>query len=254
MQAPEAVLNVLKGFLGLPMETFTKGWWLKRCGGTARQRTVDEMREHRRSLGAGGNCFDLALWLRHAFTQEGISARIIGHCLETPDAHVAVLAADHLGAEYLCDLGDLWLQPILISPEHPSYSPGWHSGFFPGRLVQVRRSGTSLEVSYRRVNGKVGRQEYDLAPISEEQLQRACHLSQNLLRRPFCEMLLPHPETGTIEHWEYDRGASFWNLADGPVFEQPCTSLGQWISRIATRTGLDPELISTAFQVYGITS
>ena len=77
---------------------------------------------------------------------------------------MGVLAADPAGAEYLCDLGDLWLQPILVSPEHP---------------------------------------------VSEERFIRACNHSQNLLRRPFCEMLLPHPDTGAIEHWEYDREASF---------------------------------------------
>lgn len=252
MRASEVIRTVWVRFHGMPMETFTKGWWLKQCGGIARQRTVAEMSEHRRLLGAGGNCFDLALWVRDELAQAGISARIVGHDLETPDAHVAVLAVDPSGAEYLCDLGDLWLQPILVSPEHPAFSPDWQPGFFPGRLVQIHRSGNALEVFYRRAGGKMGTQVYDLSPISEEQCLRACDFAQNLLRRPFCEMLLPHPDTGAIEHWEYDRQASFWNLADGPVFEEPCDSLADWIARITARTGMAPELIATAFEIYRI--
>jgi hypothetical protein len=254
MRAPEAVRLVWNGFQGMPMETFTKGWWLKQCGQIARQRTIDEMRAHRRLLGAGGNCFDLTLWLRHELSQAGISSHIIGHDLERPDAHVALLAVEPSGAEYLCDLGDLWLQPILVSPGHPAFSSDWHPGFFPGRFVRVHRSDRSLDLFYRRESGKVQRQVYHLAPVSDEQFMRACDYSQNCLRRPFCEILLPHPSLGSIEHWEYDRGASFWNLSDGPVLEKPCDSLPEWVSRISMRTGISPELISTAFDVYGMTA
>lgn len=98
----------------------------------------------------------------------------------------------------------------------------------------------------------MGRQSYDLALINEDRFLRACDYSQNLLRRPFCEMLLPYPDTGAIEHWEYDRNASFWNLSDGPVFEEPCASLPDWVSRISARTGLRPDLIATAFDVYNM--
>lgn len=86
----------------------------------------------------------------------------------------------------------------------PAFSAEWLPGFFPGRRVQVARTAGRLEVAYLRASGKVGRQSYDLAPVSEELFQRACHHSQNLLRRPFCETLLPHPDTGVIEHWEYE--------------------------------------------------
>lgn len=254
MQAPDSLRSVWDRFSGIPMETFTKGWWLKQCGGTARQRSVQEMMAHRRLLGAGGNCFDLALWLRHELLAAGIPARIIGHDFQTPEAHVAVLAGGGGGPEYLCDLGDLWLQPILVTPGHPDFSPDWHEGFFPGRLVQVQRAADFLEVHYRRADGKVSRQRYDLAPVAEELFLKACHHSQNLLRRPFCEMLLPHPATGRIEHWEYDRGASFWNRGSGPEFEPPCQTPADWIGRIAARTGMAPELIATAFEVYGITA
>ncbi|MGE5589040.1 MAG: hypothetical protein ACM3ZA_00210 [Bacillota bacterium] len=214
MQAPETIRRVYGWFRGIPMETFTKGWWYAQCDGAPRQRTVDEMREHRQRQGPGGNCFDLVLWLREEYREAGISARVIGHDLETARARVALLVRDASGLEYLCDPGDLWLEPILVTPDAPGFSAEWQSGFFPGRRVQVARASDRLEVAYLRASGRVGRQSYDLAPVSEEQLHRACQHSQSLLRRPFCEMLLPHPDTARVEHWEYDEGTSFWNLDD----------------------------------------
>ena len=248
MQAPDSIQQVWRTFDGIPMETFTKGWWHQQCGGSPRQRTVAELEEHRRTLGAGGNCFDLSVWLLHRFKEAGIPARMVGHDLETEDAHVAVVAAGPDGAEYLCDLGDLWLQPVRIS--HP-VAPGWFPGFFPGREVRIlRESEQHLTVEYRRTSGKIGRQSYDLALLTEKQVATACHHNQNLLRRPFCEALRIHPESGRIEHWEYDRGRSFWNLPDGPVFEEPSAD---WTARISAMTGIAPEIINTAFAVYGVT-
>lgn len=248
MQAPASILQVWRLFQGIPMETFTKGWWSRECGGSPRQRTVAEMTEHRQLHGTGGNCFDLAVWLRHALHEAGIQARITGHDLGTGDAHAAVVATDPSGQEFLCDLGDLWLQPILIS--HTSEL--WHAGFFPGREIQVHRDGDHLRVYYRRGNGKVSHQAFGLAPVPEEVFQQACHHSQNLLRRPFCEALLPHPETGRISHWEYDRGRSFWNLDSGPVFEEPCVDDAGWIARICQRTGISAEIVTGAFDAYGV--
>lgn len=246
MMAPPEIRRIWDRFAGMPMETFTKGWWYARCGGAPRQRTVAEMVEHRRTHGAGGNCFDLALWLRHEIASAGIPARIVGHDLCTSDAHVAVVATGTHSAQYLCDLGDLWLQPIRIDASDDD----WHAGFFPGREVQIARLDGGIEVRYRRTNGKVGRQSYDLRILTEEEVMVACHHSQNLLRRPFCEMLLPHPETGVVEHWEYDREASFWNLAAGPVFEAPCVSQAEWAERISQRTGMSTALIAAAFAAY----
>lgn len=232
------------------METFTKGWWHRHCGGAPRQRTVAEMREHRQTYGAGGNCFDLAVWLHHDLQAAGISARIVGHDLCTPDAHVGVIATDTAGSEYLCDPGDQWLQPILISTDSPAFSGDWHTGFYPGREVQVARTAGHLHVQYRRPNGKIGRQSYDLRPLSEEEIRQACHFSQNLLRRPVCEVLRPHPETGSVEKWEYDNRTSFWNLAGGLVYEEPCDTSAAWAARISANTGLTVELIMAAFAVY----
>jgi hypothetical protein len=250
LRPPNAIRRVWEKFTGIPMETFTKGWWYSRCAGAPRQRTIADMVQHRRTQGSGGNCFDLALWLRHELHLAGVPARIVGHDLCTPEAHVAVIAADEGGSRYLCDLGDQWLQPILIDPGSDGFSDGWHVGFFPGREVRICRADDQLEVLYRRTNGKVGSQRFDLRPLAEDEVQQACHHSQNLLRRPFCEILLPHSVTGLVEHWEYDNGASFWNLAEGPVFEEPCSAEGEWVSRIAGRTGMSKDLIYTAFAVH----
>jgi hypothetical protein len=223
------------------METFTKVWWNEQCGDVARQRTVDEMVAHRHEYGTGGNCFDLALWLRHELQQAGIPARIIGHDLNTVHAHVAVLAEGGDGAQYLCDLGDQWLQPVLITPQREDWSPDWLRGFFPGRDIQITPVGDSLVVAYRH-SGRAATQRFDLAVIGQAELDRACHHSQSLIRRPYCEMLLPHV-SGSIEHWEYADGRSFWHLESGTEYEAPCASAGEWAARIADHTGMDSSLI-----------
>lgn len=248
MRAPESILMVWRRFQGIPCETVTKGWWHAECGGQPRQRTVAEMRAHRERYGTGGNCFDLALWLQAELAAAGIGARMIGHDLETPSAHVAVLATDQAGNEYLCDLGDCWLQPVLVSPGSPAFDPGWHDGFYPGRSVQVRRSGESLEVEYRRANGKSYTQSFDLLPLTEETVARACHCSQNLLRRPFVEYLLP----GQGAKWEFDNGVSLLITADGAAMEEPCHSAAAWAERIAAKAGIAPEVTLASLAVYRV--
>lgn len=250
MRAPDTILSIWRQFDRVPMETFTKGWWHTRCEGKPRQRTPAEMEEHRRLVGAGGNCFDMAVWLQHRLQGAGVHVRLIGHDLETPEAHVAVLARSEEGFKYLCDLGDQWLEPILISPESPEFSGGWQEGFFPGRSVRVERTPERVLIHYRRATGKVSQQAYQLDHLNEEDVRRACDHSQRLLRRPFCEMLLPDPDTGERVLWEYDRGESFWNLEGGPVFEPKADSQDGWVNRIATRTGMAPELIRAGFAAY----
>ena len=94
MQAPNCILNVWKLFDGYPMETLTKAWLYETDRGR-RQRTVSAMVDDRLQFGTSGNCFDLAIWLLHAFKIAGIDAYAIGHDLLTPDAHVAVIAVDN---------------------------------------------------------------------------------------------------------------------------------------------------------------
>lgn len=251
MQAPAAILAVWARFASVPMETFTKAWWHRRLGGAARQRTPAEMAEHRAQYGAGGNCFDLTVWFLDECRQAGVSARAAGHDLGTERAHIAAVATDEAGDEYLCDLGDQWFQPILVSTGSDRFSPDWQAGFIPAADVRVEREGSLVRIFYRRPNGKQSRQEFDLTPVGEDGLARACHASQNLLRYALCERLIPYPETGVISHWEYDRGRSFWGLDSGLVVEPPCETLEEWVVRISERSGIGREIVRTALEVYG---
>lgn len=248
MRANAALLSVWRRFARVPTETFTKIWWNERCGGLPRQRTVTEMIAHRREFGTGGNCFDLALWLCHDLQQSGIPARIVGHDLCAAHAHVAVIAGEAHSGEFLCDIGDQWLQPILISPDCQGFSTGWHTGFFAGREVRIDTEGRSLAVAYRH-KGKVASRRFDPAAVEGSALDQACHYSQNLVRNPICELLLPY-QSGEVEHWEYDNNQSFWGLSSGAVYEAQCATQAEWAERISQRSGMSVELIRTAFQLY----
>lgn len=231
------------------METLTKAWWLARCGGRPRQRTVAEMREHRRRYGTGGNCFDLAVWLICELADAGVSARAIGHDLETHDAHIAVLAQSG-GDRFLCDLGDQWLQPIGIGTAVAAFASDWHAGFFPGATVRTVSGERDLRVHYRFPNGHEMEQAYDLAVVDGRALERACQHSQGLLRYPLVEMAGTDPETGESGAWEFDRYRSFWRLPSGRRLEPPCASREEWAARIVGRTAMAAEVIEAALEMY----
>lgn len=250
MQASERIRNLYARFAEMPMETLAKAWWWERCGGQPRQRSVAELEEHHRRYGTGGNCFDLAYWLLMQAREAGIPARVAGHDFEGWEAHAAVILSDGEGCEYLADPGDKWLQPLLISPEAPGFRPGYHVGFFPAAAVAVERDGDRLTIGYRRPNGKESTQTYHLAPVSDEAFLRACHHSANLLRRPIVEMLLPHPETGELAHWDFDRSRSAWSTERGLFVEEACDSTEGWVARIADRSGMAGAIIRTALSVY----
>lgn len=250
MQAPNSILEVWRQFRGMPMETLTKAWWLDQCGGVPRQRTIAEMRRHRDLVGSGGNCFDLALWLIAELAQAGVRARPIGHDFGTPHAHVAVVA--YAGdAEYLCDLGDQWLQPVLIDPDDAAFEPAWLDDFFPGARVRVERDGDTLRVHYLFPDGRGNQQTYHLDVMADEGIERACRHSQGLLRKPLVEVLVSHPETGEIGAWEFNRFHSFWRLPSGRRTEPDCGDLATWAARIAERTGMSIQLVTQALRLYG---
>lgn len=251
MRAPEPIRHLYAGLAGIPMETLTKAWWWEQCGGRPRQRSRAEMEAHRRRCGTGGNCFDLALWLLELAREAGLPAYAVGHGFQTEEAHAAVVVQDAGGAEYLCDPGDLWLQPVLVTPEAPGFATGFHPGFFPAAAVSIERTGRHLLVRYRRPNGKVGAQQYDLTPVGKADFLDACHHSQNLLRHSLVEQLLPYPKTGEVGHWEYDTGRSFWSLETGLIEEPPCDSVEGWALRITERTGIAPEISRAALRIYG---
>ena len=249
VQAPVPILAVWQRFAGVPMETLTKAWWLNQCGGVARQRTVAEMRGHRESLRSGGNCFDLALWLIAELEEAGVTARPIGHGFETPRAHIAVVARASAG-EYLCDLGDQWIQPVLIDPQNSAFTPGWLEDFFPGAKVRLQRDRDTLYVHYLFPDGGGNQQTYDLRAISDGGLERACAHSQGLLRKPLVEILVRHPGTGELGAWEFSRFRSLWRLPSGHRAEPNCVDLAEWANRIVERTRMSSELVTEALRLY----
>lgn len=246
MKAPNPILNVWKLFDGYPMETLTKAWLYETDRGR-RQRTVSEMVDDRLQYGTSGNCFDLAIWLLHAFEAAGIDAYAIGHDLLTPNAHVAVIAVDN-GYRYLCDLGDQWIAPILIDSASADFTPQPISGFVTGGRVQVETDCGQTAVIYHRPGGKTSKQLYDLSRIEDDLLMRAGTASQSLLRHPLCEMRVL--VSGEVAHWEFDSWRSFLGTDTGLADEFPAGSNERWSLRIRDRTGIHLDVTRKALDIY----
>ncbi|TCP53711.1 hypothetical protein EV586_10555 [Tumebacillus sp. BK434] len=242
MQASAEILAVWQKFDPFPMETLTKAW---HRGG---QRTVAEMKAHREQYGTSGNCFDLAIWLLEEFRAAGITAYAVGHDLGTGEAHVAVVAEDEQGSRYLCDLGDLWLQPILLDPKRSEFSGERLAGFFPAAEVQVAVEGDRCLVRYFRPNGKQSRQEYDLTKIAEPELLAAAEACQQDYRLALVELRVPHgSETA---HWEFGDWESFLSTSEGLYPEEKLSTIEAWVERIHARTGIAKAVLQESLAFY----
>ena len=161
------------------------------------------MKEHREQYGITGNCFDLSIWLLDEFKNEGITAYPICH-----DLHSAVIALDEAGNRYLCDLGDQWISPILVSENHEEYTEEKLTGFFPGAKIQVIHTNDHFEILYHRPNGKISKQVYSPKPIDNDTFLNAAENSQNLINRPpLLECRISY--NNEIAHWEFSNWESF---------------------------------------------
>lgn len=247
MQAPKEILNIYQRFDHHPMENLTKAWYYPRAQGL-KQRSVELMREHRAELGLSGNCFDLAHWLLAELQQSGHTAYGVGHHLHTEEAHVAVVVLDEKGHRYLCDLGDQWLQPILLDQESPGFSPEPLPGFFPAALVQVVPGAEQCQIRYHRPNGKVSQQSFDLRPVEPPQLIAAGEVSQNTLREPLVEMRVPHGQE--IAHWEFYNFKSWLSTSQGLFHDPSAEDLLGWAERIESRTGMNAATVLESLQFY----
>ena len=247
MQAPREILSVWRRFDSFPMETLTKAWYYEQTK-DHRQRPVELMEEHRRDHGTSGNCFDLALWLLRAVAEAGIPAYAVGHDFGNEHTHIAVVARDDRGREYLCDLGDQWIQPVLIDTTSPAFDPGPLTGFFPGVRVCLARNGSCLQVTYLRAGGKSSHQTYDLTPVSMPDLLAAAEASQVFLRPPLCEMRLCRPDE--CLHWEFYNWASHVSSAAGLSTEYENLTIPEWGCIIHERTGISAEVVTRALTVY----
>ncbi len=240
LSAPASILEVWRSFDGVPMETLTKAWVY--CHRGPGQRSVAMMEADRARTGASGNCFDLAIWLRHRLRRAGIGATIIGHALGTREAHVAVLAEDAEGRPYLCDLGDMWLWPVAVDVAQPEPV----SGFFPAADVSLNLTGPHLQVDYFRPGEKMSAQRYDLRPVADTVLREAAELNQRNLAQLLVEVRAP--EQGA--HWEFTGHSSHWSTPMGIRREPGLAEDLAWGQRIAARTGIRADYAAACIDAF----
>lgn len=244
MEAPFEVKSIYARFDQFPMETLTKAWFAKQNDG-GRQRTIEEMKEHRVRYGIAGNCFDLAYWLVHEFQEAGIHAYPVGHDLYTEDAHVAVIAHDANNRRYLCDLGDQWLQPICI--DEPIAQPLYK--FFPAAGITVQPSENEVTIQYHRPNGKISKQSYQTEPVEMEAFLKGADIcQQNVYPMPLLEVRLPYKDE--TAHWEFNKWESFLSTSEGKQYNPPANSIEEWADRLNLNTGYDREFLIEALTIY----
>lgn len=248
MKAPKEILSVWNQFSTFPMETLTKAWYFEKSG-NKKQREVSLMKEHYDQYGNTGNCFDLAIWLLAEFNSAGIKAYPIGHHLLTPKAHVGVIALGENGERFLCDLGDQWLQPILIDCESEDFSGEMHKEFFPAADIQIEQRDTDVVVHYFRPNGKISTQSFDTTPIESSFFLEAAEFSQHYIKpNPLLECRIPYKNE--IAHWEFYNFESFLSTTEGKFFDEPLTTLDEWADRISEKTKYDTRFVYEALTIY----
>lgn len=248
MLASNEILMTWEKFCDFPMETLTKAWFYPKSS-KKKQRSVSLMKEHREQYGISGNCFDLAIWLLDEFKNDGIESYPIGSQLNTEKAHTAVVALDERGRRYLCDLGDQWLQPILIDSAQQDYSSERLSGFFPAAQVQIKPVSSSVEVIYHRPTGKLSRQVYQTEPIDVKLFMEAAECSQNQIRpRPLLEVRTPYKSE--TAHWEFYNWESMLSTSEGLFKEDQLLTIDGWVERIHLKTGYDRKFLFEALEYY----
>ncbi len=248
MHAPPSILHVWNQFRHFPMERLTKVWVANKQP-EKRQRTVAQMKEHYDQFNITGNCFDLAIWLLDEFRQHGIFAYAVGHDLMTKKAHVAVVAEDLQGNKYLCDLGDQWIQPICVDAASDVFHLNDCEGFFPGATIQVVPGEGEVTILYKRPNGKVSKQTFDLQPIDDDTLLAAAEISQSTLsKEPLLECRLY--EGDSVVHWEFYNWQSFSSSMNGLVYDEPLDTVEEWAERIHEKTGYPMEFLLEVLSYY----
>ena len=248
MKASQEILAVWHEFDGFPMETLTKAWVYSNQE-NPKQRDLDTMKLHRAEYGVTGNCFDLAIWLLGAFKEAGIEAYPIGSELGTDDAHAAIVAVDGEGRRYLCDLGDQWLQPILIDAGDGAYTDERVSGFFPAAKVQVLPAGDTFKVIYHRPNDKFSTQIYSTHPVPMQEFPAAADFSQSHVNsKPLLEVRLPW-ENETA-HWEFFDWKSFLSTSKGLFEDPPIATVDEWVERIHEKSGYDKVFLKKSLEFF----
>ncbi|MFN2747304.1 hypothetical protein ACINLE_19175 [Bacillus sp. z60-18] len=248
MFAPDEILSVWRKFDEFPMETLTKAWFYDQAG-DRKQRDISLMQEHHQQYGISGNCFDLAIWLLAELKKAGVEAYPIGHHFKTDRAHAAVIALDERGRRFLCDLGDQWLNPILIDSGCEDYTEEKLSGFFPAAKVQVKPSQHQIEITYHRPSGKIVTQAYDPEPVDENIFLEAAEYSQRRLKpEPLVECRVPYQNE--TAHWEFSGWSSHLSTSNGLDQESKPKSIEGWADKIQQMTGYDKHVLLSALTTY----
>ncbi|MDQ0226201.1 hypothetical protein [Metabacillus niabensis] len=248
MLPTQSILATWEKFNDFPMETLTKVW-IYNEGSYKKQRDVSLMREHRQQYGITGNCFDLAIWLLDEFKKDGVDAYPIGHSLKKEAAHVAVVAISENGHRFLCDLGDQWLNPILIDSHSEDFVNEQLSGFFPAAKVQVKNYEHNTEILYYRPNGKISRQIYNTQPIEMDEFLQAAEYSQSLIYpKPLVECRIPYKNE--IAHWEFYNWESFLSTSKGLFIEPKLESLEEMVEKIYQKTKYDKKMLLNVLEKY----
>jgi hypothetical protein len=248
MLASESILKTWGKFNDFPMETLTKVWFYNQ-GTIKKQRDVSLMRDHREQFGMSGNCFDLALWLLDEFKRDGVEAYPVGHNLNSEDAHAAVIALNEKGERFLCDLGDQWLNPILIDTDSMDYTNEKVSGFFPAARVQVQDHPSGTEILYHRPNGKVSKQVFQTQPIEMDTFLKAAEHSQHLIKSgPLLECRIPYKSE--IVHWEFYNWESFLSTTEGLMKDSKLEKVEEWAERIHWKTKYNKEVLIQILERY----
>lgn len=247
VEAPKNILKVWRKFDGVGMDTITKAYFYDKRD--KKQRSVMEMKEHFERFGAGGNCFDLAIWLLAELKDAGVEAYPIGHDFFDEKAHVAVIALGENREKYYCDLGDQWIQPILVE-KNDRFCEEKLEGYFPGAYVKVEAEEEEFTISYIRNNGKISKQTFPLTPYTIEDLQRAGELSQARIWKALCEKRVRRKGTDEITHWEFYNWKSFESSLSGLKIEQALSSKEEWSERVALNMGMDLDFVKEALSKF----
>ncbi|MBN8191787.1 hypothetical protein JI667_06435 [Bacillus sp. NTK074B] len=248
MIASDSILNTWNKFNDFPMETLTKVWFYQQ-GSVMKQRDVSLMREHREQFGMSGNCFDLALWLLDEFKRDGIEAYPVGHNLGSEEAHAAVIGLNEKGERYLCDLGDQWLNPILLDTKSPQYIKEKLEGFFPAAGVQVLDHPAGIEIHYHRPNGKVSGQVFQTERIDMDTFLKAAEHSQHLIKNhPLLECRIPYKSE--IAHWKFYNWESFLSTTEGLMKDTKLEMVEEWAERIHGKTGYNEIILKEILDHY----
>ncbi|WP_349237087.1 hypothetical protein [Bacillus sp. REN3] len=179
---------------------------------------------------------------------DGIEAYPIGHNLNTEDAHVAVVAINESGNRYFCDLGDQWLNSILIDTDDGDYTNEKLSGFFPAAEVQVLNHFNATEIIYHRPNGKRSKQSFNGTPIEMDKFLKAAEHSQNLIKRPLLECRILFDSE--IALWEFNNWESFLSTNKGLFIEPKIETTEGWAEKINQKTGYNKEIVVDVLKKY----